>query len=535
MLLAQKLFNKVVDFLAPYLDKDERERLVNKTFLDTPIVTNLDYTGSKKVFADRLVTKLIKYGTLASGKFALVAFLETLREEFGSDRQNEIDQLITELNTHQESLQSLIQSQSTAIPTKPAASNTHLNLALIIVALIPAIIVVIALGVTNGIITCRYLPFCTQIHQCPKDTDFLNFALNTDETSGFPKATLNRLVTEIDRIPATTINRMSSQTINNECVQVIDYELRLTSESTTNQVTIYGEIIDRREGGITEIPFNLDRSTSMACDLWFLPLTEIMNNVEESELQTLINLTGEPVTCETYDLVVSAIDLLNYDTVDNREAFNVQLAALEANDQVAEREYLLGLDALNAGNYQSAADHFVLADAARASDIPRYGYEIGISYLGLGDLAAAEYYLSNQIDHTPTDSAFQYWYLSATYREMGEYSLARQVLENYRTAIEGEGVDFFYDFYLGSIAVYEEQWQSALDYLLPLTGADALLFEFVAKEYWFYVAVSQQALGNNLAACQSWREYNALEPTDEFLEDKRQQQAQSQQADLTCE
>lgn len=91
MSLDRQTRNAIVDFLDDYLDSDQRRALVESAFFGTNIPASLDYNGSNRVFADRLVNKLLRYGSDESGEPVLAVFLNVMKAHVGDDKQAELD------------------------------------------------------------------------------------------------------------------------------------------------------------------------------------------------------------------------------------------------------------------------------------------------------------------------------------------------------------------------------------------------------------------------------------------------------------
>ena len=86
-------------FLANHLnDPDERRAIVESALFGSPVITQIEWKGAGHVFAANLVRTLTNYGTLPSGKPALMAVMEALKTYRGVDVQAELDDWIKRLH-----------------------------------------------------------------------------------------------------------------------------------------------------------------------------------------------------------------------------------------------------------------------------------------------------------------------------------------------------------------------------------------------------------------------------------------------------
>jgi hypothetical protein len=79
-------------------DPDERRAIVENALFGSPVITQIEWTGTGNVFAANLVRVLTSYGTLPSGKPALMAIMEALKTYRGVDVQAELDDWIKQLH-----------------------------------------------------------------------------------------------------------------------------------------------------------------------------------------------------------------------------------------------------------------------------------------------------------------------------------------------------------------------------------------------------------------------------------------------------
>lgn len=80
--------------LTPLVDSEqERRALLTLTFVDQPLLNQLDFTGSTSTFLAHVMTKLSQFGKLDDGRPALWALLEVVREQVGLEQKHIIDSL----------------------------------------------------------------------------------------------------------------------------------------------------------------------------------------------------------------------------------------------------------------------------------------------------------------------------------------------------------------------------------------------------------------------------------------------------------
>lgn len=98
MTLTADRFRQVIALCVPYMDdKDARRSLVESALYGSPVLSQIDWEGAAHEFTVRLIRKLLDFGEITPGKPALIALLETLREQVGSDRQEHLDAVIKTL------------------------------------------------------------------------------------------------------------------------------------------------------------------------------------------------------------------------------------------------------------------------------------------------------------------------------------------------------------------------------------------------------------------------------------------------------
>ena len=88
-------FDQLVTFLQPNMtDSDERRAFVELALHGCSVLGQIDWRGAAATFTIRLLRTLDEYGSCEPGKPAIVALLETLRAQVGTNKQAEIDILI---------------------------------------------------------------------------------------------------------------------------------------------------------------------------------------------------------------------------------------------------------------------------------------------------------------------------------------------------------------------------------------------------------------------------------------------------------
>lgn len=111
--LDSALFQEVVDWLIPFMiDEDERRSIV-RLALTPAALRRLKLSGPADSFTVQMVSTLLQYGEVVPGKPAVIALLDTLRNNVGVDRQAEIDQLQSKL---------MMQLQQQPVPLTPQQS-----------------------------------------------------------------------------------------------------------------------------------------------------------------------------------------------------------------------------------------------------------------------------------------------------------------------------------------------------------------------------------------------------------------------------
>ncbi len=94
------LFDRIVNALLPDMDDPAaRKALVESALFGSPALQKIQWDGAARPFTVRLVRQLDEFGEIAAGQPALAALLEELRDQIGADRQRQLDELVTALQT----------------------------------------------------------------------------------------------------------------------------------------------------------------------------------------------------------------------------------------------------------------------------------------------------------------------------------------------------------------------------------------------------------------------------------------------------
>jgi len=98
MSLSKPTFDRIIALLLPLMsDSNERKSLVELALFGCSVLNQIDWSGAGQAFTVNLVRKLIDYGEWTPGRPALVALLEGVREQVGTDKQSQIDSLLTDM------------------------------------------------------------------------------------------------------------------------------------------------------------------------------------------------------------------------------------------------------------------------------------------------------------------------------------------------------------------------------------------------------------------------------------------------------
>jgi hypothetical protein len=102
MSLDKGQFSRIVELLVLQMDNpNARRALVERALFGSYILNNIDWSGSAYSFTTHLVNTLYKYGEIEPGTPALVALLREIRNQYGVERQHQIQLLIEDLSKKQ--------------------------------------------------------------------------------------------------------------------------------------------------------------------------------------------------------------------------------------------------------------------------------------------------------------------------------------------------------------------------------------------------------------------------------------------------
>lgn len=94
--LSKQTFDATVDLLIPHLETESRRRaFVTNALYEVPQLRNsINFSEDTQTFTRHLVSQADQFGMIDDEHLAVVALLEALRGEVGSDKQQRIDPLI---------------------------------------------------------------------------------------------------------------------------------------------------------------------------------------------------------------------------------------------------------------------------------------------------------------------------------------------------------------------------------------------------------------------------------------------------------
>lgn len=92
--LDRELFDELKELLVPFMENAQaRKTLLTQAFIGSSLLEEIAYEGPTQDFVIELIRRLSAYGEIESGKPALWALLETIRDRVGVDKQRRIDTL----------------------------------------------------------------------------------------------------------------------------------------------------------------------------------------------------------------------------------------------------------------------------------------------------------------------------------------------------------------------------------------------------------------------------------------------------------
>lgn len=97
----KNLFDQIVAALQPEMgDAKARKAMIEAALYGCPVLQKVDWDGAAQVFTIRLVQLLEQFGEIASGKPAIAALIEGIRQQVGIDKQKILDDLLSRLIQH---------------------------------------------------------------------------------------------------------------------------------------------------------------------------------------------------------------------------------------------------------------------------------------------------------------------------------------------------------------------------------------------------------------------------------------------------
>src|SRR5262245_51424209 len=120
-MLTKDLFDQIVAALLPEMgDAQARKALVESALYDCPVLQKIQWDGPARPFTVQLARLLDQFGEVAQGRPAIVAVLEGVKAQVGSDRQKQIDDLFLKLKAPGTTPSTVIRRSSTPPePEKP--------------------------------------------------------------------------------------------------------------------------------------------------------------------------------------------------------------------------------------------------------------------------------------------------------------------------------------------------------------------------------------------------------------------------------
>lgn len=92
------IFNELVDFLSPFMGNvGSRRAIMAQALIGNPVLQQIDYTGGARDFVTNMLTTLQTHD-----EAAIIEVLKVLRGQVGTDKQQQIDQFIAELERGEE-------------------------------------------------------------------------------------------------------------------------------------------------------------------------------------------------------------------------------------------------------------------------------------------------------------------------------------------------------------------------------------------------------------------------------------------------
>ena len=93
--LDKKSFDRLVQILVPHMyDLGSRRALVDQALFGCDVLDSIDWSGPARTFTINLLRKLLDYGECVPGEPGWATLARDLRRSVGSDKQEEIDELL---------------------------------------------------------------------------------------------------------------------------------------------------------------------------------------------------------------------------------------------------------------------------------------------------------------------------------------------------------------------------------------------------------------------------------------------------------
>ncbi|OYD87527.1 hypothetical protein CDG77_28885 [Nostoc sp. 'Peltigera membranacea cyanobiont' 213] len=127
MSVNSELMQKILHLLRPLMENESQRRgyLFRALGTNTPVQYRLAFNTPTNDFIPNLVNELVAYGETSSGKPALCALLEVVREDVGNDIQVQIDNLLEQINTSQVGNQEPEHILTQVFKTAPLLDDWH--------------------------------------------------------------------------------------------------------------------------------------------------------------------------------------------------------------------------------------------------------------------------------------------------------------------------------------------------------------------------------------------------------------------------
>ena len=93
----KELFQQGFDLLLPEMEDASRRRAtIQSALYGSSVLQAIDWSGAADTFTTNLIHRLDEFGDIAQGKPAIVALLEQIKPQIGTDRQAKIDQWLSD-------------------------------------------------------------------------------------------------------------------------------------------------------------------------------------------------------------------------------------------------------------------------------------------------------------------------------------------------------------------------------------------------------------------------------------------------------